>query len=63
MQRVDVFDLVLANEEQNEYTLFYNILRTVSLLIPVISSNIRTLSLIFGQTLLNDFCQFFCSEN
>jgi hypothetical protein len=49
MHRTDVLDPALTNEEQNEHTLFFffkyltNILRTVSLLILVISSNSRTL--------------------
>jgi hypothetical protein len=48
-QRIDVFDPELKNEEENEHTFlsFFksstNILRTVSQLIPLISSNIRTL--------------------
>jgi hypothetical protein len=45
MQHVNTFGAVLPNEEQNEHTLFpfSNILRTVSLLIPAIPSNILTL--------------------
>jgi hypothetical protein len=50
MQRVDVFDPALTNEKQNEQTLLFSrsstntrILRSISILIPVISSNIRTL--------------------
>jgi hypothetical protein len=68
MQRVDVFDWALTNEKQNEQTPFFffksstTIVRTASVLIPVISSNVRTLKVsIFGQTLLNDFRRFFCS--
>jgi hypothetical protein len=49
MQRVNVFDTAIKIEEQNEHTLFFffksstYILCTVCLLIPAISSNIRTL--------------------